>query len=132
MHLRIKVCYDFLSHLGSYRSIMHFQIRSKRKNRQRYAWVVKIRVLGKLFSKQFCFFRCRRQHLRPLVRGGIADLLFLWTLLAICKRSREPSFWKVTDAFDLLAYAGLVAWRVLLQKLLACLSFTLNSEDLIC
>ena len=34
---------------------MHFQIRSRRKNRQRYTWVVKIRVLGEVFSKQFVF-----------------------------------------------------------------------------
>ena len=39
----------------------------------------------------------------PLNRGGIADLPLLRTLLAICQKSREPSFWKVMDSFDSFA-----------------------------
>ena len=31
----------------------------------------------------------------PLIRGGIADLLLLRALLAICQKSQEPSFWEV-------------------------------------
>ena len=65
-----------------------------------------------------------------LNRGGIADLPLLRTLLAICQKSREPSFWEVMDSFVLLAYASLAASRTLLQRLLACLNFTLESEDL--
>ena len=34
------------------------------------------------------------------------------------------------DSFVLLAYASLAASRTLLQQLLACLNFTLQSEDL--
>ena len=34
------------------------------------------------------------------------------------------------DSFALLAYASLAASRTLLQRLLACLNFTLESEDL--
>ena len=66
----------------------------------------------------------------PLNRGGIADLPLLRTLLAIRQKSREPSFWEVMDSFVLLAYASLAASRTLLQRLLACLNFTLDSEDL--
>ena len=62
-------------------------------------------------------------------RGGVADLSLLRTLLAIRKKSREPSFWKVMDSFALLAYASLAASKTLLQRLLACLNFTLESED---
>ena len=39
--------------------------------------VIEIRVLRKVFSKTFCFIRCRRH------RGGITDLPLLRTLLAI-------------------------------------------------
>ena len=66
----------------------------------------------------------------PLNRGGIADLPLLRTLLAICQKSREPSFWEVMDSFVLVAYASLASSRTLLQRLLACLNFTLDSEDL--
>ena len=48
-------------------------------------------------------------------RGGIADLPLLRTLLAICQKSREPSFWEVMDSFVLGAYASLAASRTLLQ-----------------
>ena len=66
----------------------------------------------------------------PLNRGGIADLPLLRTLLAIRQKSREPSFWEVMDSFVLLRYASLAASSTLLQGLLACLNFTLESEDL--
>ena len=66
----------------------------------------------------------------PLNRGGIADLPLLRTLLAIRQKSREPSFWEVMDSFVLLVYASLAASRTLLLQLLACLNFTLDSEDL--
>ena len=51
----------------------------------------------------------------PLNRGGIADLPFVRTLLAIRQKLREPSFWEVMDSFALLAYASLAASRTLLQ-----------------
>ena len=64
-----------------------------------------------------------------LDRGGIADLPLLIILLTIRPKSREPSFWEV-DSFVLLVYASLAASRTLLLRLLACLNFTLDSEDL--
>ena len=64
-----------------------------------------------------------------LNRWGIADLPLLRTLLAIHQKSQEPSFWEVIDSFVLVAYASLAASRTLLQRLLACLNFTLESED---
>ena len=47
--------------------------------------------------------------------GGIADLLLLRTLLAICQKFQEPRFWEVKDSFVFLAYASLAASRTLLQ-----------------
>ena len=68
----------------------------------------------------------------PLNRGGIADSPLLRTLLAIRKKSREPSFWEVMDSSALVAYASLAALRTFLQRLLACLNFTFDSENLFC
>ena len=64
--------------------------------------------------------------------GGTADLPLLRTLLTIRQKSREPRFWEVMEYFILLAYASLAASKTLLQRGLACLNFTLNSEDLFC
>ena len=69
---------------------------------------------------------------RPLNRGGIADSSLLRTLLAIHPKSYMQRFWGVMDSLVLLAYANLAASRTLLQKLLACLNFTLDLEDLFC
>ena len=57
----------------------------------------------------------------------IADLPLLRTLLAIRQKLREPSFWEVMDSFVLLAYASLTALRTPLQRLIACLKFTLEA-----
>ena len=69
---------------------------------------------------------------RLLNRRGIADLPLLRTLLAIHQKSREPSLWEVMDSYVLVTHASLAASRTLLQQLLACLKFTLDSEDLFC
>ena len=66
----------------------------------------------------------------PLNKGDITDLRLLKTLIAICQKSQEPSFSEVMDSFISLAYACLAASRTFLQQLLACLNFTLDSEDL--
>ena len=67
-----------------------------------------------------------------LNRGSIADLTLLRTLLAICQKSWEPSFWEVMDSFVLLAYVSLAASRTLLQWLLVCINLNFDSEDLFC
>ena len=59
----------------------------------------------------------------PLNRGGITDLPLLRILLAICQKSREPSFWEVMDSFVLLAYASLSPSRTLLQGLQTYLAY---------
>ena len=66
----------------------------------------------------------------PLNSGGIADISLLRTLSPICQMFREPSFWEVMDSFVLVVNASLAASRTHLQRLLACLNFTIDSEDL--
>ena len=63
-------------------------------------------------------------------RSGITDLSLFRTLLAIRQKSWEPSFWEVMDIFISLEYASLAASETLLQRLLFCVNFTLDSEDL--
>ena len=46
------------------------------------------------------------------------------------QKFEELRFWKLMDSFVLLAYASLAASRTLSQQLLACLNFSLDSEDL--
>ena len=84
----------------------------------------------KFSAKHFALSDVEDNTSGQLNKGGIADLSLLRTLLAIRQKSLEPSFWDVMDSFVLLAYANLAVSRSLLQQLLACLNFTLDSEDL--
>ena len=89
----------------------------------------RLKFIEKFSANNFALSDAEDSTSGLLKRGGIADLLLLRTLLAIRQNSREPSFWEVTYSFVLLAYASLAASRTLLQRLLACLSFSLESKD---
>ena len=91
-----------------------------------------LEFLKKFLADDFTFLDAEDNTSRPLNRGGIADLPLLRTLLAIRQKSLEPSFEEVMDYFVLLTYASLAALRTILQQLLACLNFTLDSKYLIC
>ena len=88
--------------------------------------------LEKFLANNFALSDAEDNTSGPFNRGGTADLPLLRTLLAIRQKSREPSFWEMMDSFVLVVYASLAASRTLLQRLLACLNFTLDSEDLFC
>ena len=90
----------------------------------------RLEFLEKFSANNFTLSDAEDNTCGPLNRVGVADLTLLTTLLAISQKSREPNFWDVMDSFVLLAYASLAASRTLFQRLLACLNFTLDSEDL--
>ena len=85
--------------------------------------------LEKFSAKNFALSDAKDNTSGPLNRG-IANLPLLRTLLAIRQKSQEPSFWEIMDSFVLLAYASFAASGTLLQELLACMTFSLESEDL--
>ena len=90
----------------------------------------RLEFLETFSANKFALSDAEDKNSRPLNWRGIADLLLLRSLLAICQKSWEPSFWEVMDSFVLLAYANLAASRSLLQRLLACLNLTFGPEDL--
>ena len=50
-----------------------------------------------VFANNFALSDAEDKTYGPLNRGGIANLPLLRTLLAICQKSQEPSFWKVME-----------------------------------
>ena len=86
----------------------------------------RIQSLEKVFSNQLALSDAKYIILRLLNRGGIVDLPLLRIILAIYQKSLEPSFREV------IYFASLTASGTLLQWLLACQNFTLDSEDLFC
>ena len=90
----------------------------------------RLQFLEKFSGSNFALPDAEGNTSRLLNRGGMADLALLRTLLAIHQKSQEPCVWEVMESFVLLAYASLATSRTLSQWLLACLNFTLDSENL--
>ena len=79
------------------------------ENRERDTKVIKITVIRKV--NKSALSDAEEDTSELLNRDGITDLPLLGTLLAVCQKSWEPSFWEVMDSFVLLAYASLAASR---------------------
>ena len=110
--------------LGVTKILSSFRLVLEGKTGEKIPESSRLGFLEKFSENNFALSDAKDNTSGSLNRGGIAYLLLLRTLLAIRHNSREPSFWKVMDSF-----ASLAASRNLLQRLLACLNFTLDSED---
>ena len=122
----------FLTILGVTKILCSFRLVLEGKTGKEIPQPSRLEFLEKFSAKNFTLSDAEDNTSGPLNRGDIADLPLLKTLLAIPQKSGEPSFWEVMDSFDLLAYASLAASRTYFQRLLDCLNFTLDSEDLFC
>ena len=119
----------FLTILGVTEILCSFKLVLEGKTGKETPESSRLEFKEKLSVNNFALSDAEDKTSGPLNRGGIADLPLLRTLLAIRQKSQEPSFWEVMYSFALLAYASLAASRTLSQRLLACLNFTLESED---
>ena len=119
----------FLTILGVMEILCSFRLVLEGKTGKEIPESSRFVFLEKFLANNFALSDAEDNTSESLNRGGIADLPLLRTLLAIRQKFREPHFWEVMDSFVLVAYASLAASRTLLQRLLACLNFTLDSED---
>ena len=122
----------FLTIFGVMEILCSFRLLLEGKTGQEIPESSRLEFLEIFLANNFALSDAEDNTSGLLNRGGTANLLSLRTLLAIRQKSREPSFWEVMDSFFLLAYASLASTRTLLQRLLTCLNFTLDSEDLPC
>ena len=118
----------FLTILAVTEILCSFRLMLERKTGKEILESSRVEFLEMFLANNFALSDVEDNTSGPLNREGIADLPLLRTLLAIRQKSQEPSFWEVMDSFVLLAYASLAASRTLLQRLLACLNFTLESD----
>ena len=109
---------------------MPFQSCSRKKIGNKITESSRLGFLEKSLANNFDLPDVEDNTSKSLNRGGIADLPLFRKILPLCQRSLEPSFLEVMVSFFLLAYASLAATKTLLQQLLACLNFTLDSKDL--
>ena len=92
--------------------------------------VIKIRVLRKVFSKQFCFIRCRRQHLRAVEQRRYSRFSFVKNTISNSPEIPRAKFMGSNRLFCFIIICKFGSFKNSFQRLLACLSFTLESEDL--
>ena len=118
----------FLTILGVTEMLYSFKLFLEGKTGKEISESSRLEFLEKFSANNFTLSDAEGNSSGPLNRVGIADFPLLRTLLAICQKSGEPSFWEVMDSFVLLAYASLAASRTLLRQLLGCLNFALESE----
>ena len=57
--------------------------------------------LGCFLANNFALLHAEDETCGPFNRRGTADLPLLGTLLAICQKLREPSFWEVMQVWQL-------------------------------
>ena len=127
-----RLVMTFLTIFGVMEILCSFRLVLEGKTGKEIPESQRFEFLEKFLANNFALADAEDNTSGSLNRGGIVDLPLLRTQLAIRQKSQEPSFWEVMDSFVLLAYASLAASRTLLQQLLACPHFTLDSEDLFC
>ena len=120
----------FLAILGITEILCSFKLVLEGETGKEITESSRLEFLEKFSANYFALSDAEGNTSAPLNREGIADLPLLRALLEIRRKSREPSFWEVEDSFVLLAYTSLAASRTLLQRLITCLNFTLEPEDL--
>ena len=122
----------FLTILGVMEILCYFRLVLEGKTGKEKSESSRLMFLEKFLTNNFALSDAEDNTSALWNRGGIADLPLLKTPLAICQKLQEQRFWEKIDSFVLVAYASLAASRTLLQWLIACLNFTLDSEDLFC
>ena len=88
----------FLTILGVIEILCSFRLILEGKTGKEIPESSRLEFLEKSLANNFVLSDPEDNTSRPLNRGGIADLPLLRTLLAICQKSQEPSFWEVMDS----------------------------------
>ena len=120
----------FLTILGVTEILCSFRLILEGKTGKEIPESSRLEFFEKFLGNDFAVSGAEDNTSELLNRGGIAAIPLMRTLLVIREKSREPSFSEVIEFFVLVVYASFAASRTLLQQLLACLNFTLDSEDL--
>ena len=128
----LRFAITFLTILGVTEILCSFRLVLEEETGKEIPKSSRLQFIENFLAHNFALSDAEDNTYEPLNRGGITDLPLLRTLLAIHQKSREPSFWEAIDSFVLLVYASLAVSSTLLQQLLACLNFTLDSKDLLC
>ena len=89
----------FLTILGVIEILCSFRLVLEGKTGKEIPKSSRSEFLEKFLANNFALSYAEDNNSGPLNRGGIADLPLLRTLLAICQKSQEPSFWEVMDFF---------------------------------
>ena len=88
-----------MTNLGITEIICNFRLILEGKTGKEIPELSIFELLEKFLANNFALSNSKDNTSGPLNRGGIADLVLLRTLFAICQKSWEPSFWEVDSLF---------------------------------
>ena len=108
---KLRLLIIVLTKLGVTELLCSFRLVLERKTGKELAKWSRLEFLEKFSVNNFALLDSEDYNYEPLNRGYLADLPLLRTLLAICKKSWDPSIWEMMDYFVLLTYASLVTPR---------------------
>ena len=89
-----------------------------------------LEFLKKFCANNFALSDAEDSTFGPSNRGGIADLLLLRTLLAICQKWQEASFWEVMNSFHTLNFKEAKVQMSLILKRPKSSLFTLRKKKI--
>ena len=104
-----KLIMTFLTKVEFAGIMCSFRLVLEEKAGTKLTWVIKIRVLWKVFRNQFCFIRYRRQHLRAVI---IKEVYQFTCVENIINNSPEVTWAKFLGKDRLLFYHHRQVWKL--------------------
>ena len=96
----------------------------------------RLEFFEKNFSKQICFIKYRRQHLWTIEQRMYSRFIFIESTISNFPKVSRAQFLESDGLFCFISkfasYASLAASRSLLQRLIACVNFPLDSKYFFC
>ena len=119
----------FLTNLGVTEILCSFKLVLEGKAGKELPVSSRLGFLQRFCANNFALSDAEDNTFVPLNRGGIADLLLLRTLVAICQKSQEASFWEVMDSFHTLNFKEAKVQMSLILKRPNSSFFTLRKRE---
>ena len=107
--------------------ICSFRLVLEEKTGKEIAELSRLRVLRKVFRKQFCFIKYRRQHLWGIQYRKSSKFTFVENTIGNSPKVTRGKFLGTNGLFCFLSKCKFRSFKNLFQPLLACLNFTLDS-----
>ena len=110
---------------------MQFQISYRRESEWSHTWVIKVRVLRKIFGKQICCIRCKRTP-RVIKSRRCSRFTFFENTISNSPKVTRARFLGDDRHFFFISISKFSSFKYPHVSILTWLNFTVDSKDLFC